>query len=118
MTLRPRAGEVVAEGKGVAEALRSRPRVSVAGDAGALPMWTAVGGAAVRVLVADGACDSSPPLALRRFPPVACWVGNADGLREHDTSPACGSMAAREGKGEDAVVTERSGTGSATMQSR
>ena len=106
----PRAGDVVVAGSGVADALRSLPSASVAGDAGVLPMWTATGGSAVRVLVAEGASDVLP----RRFPAVACWVGNVEGLRDNEAV----SMAARrvEGEGEDAMAAERSGTGSATMQ--
>ncbi len=105
---RPRTGEVFGAGIGVFEALRSRPRASVAGDAGVLAMCTVGGGAAVRVRVADGASEASSPLALRRFPLTACWVGNVEGLRE--------SIAAREGKEEDAIAAERSGTRPATMQ--
>ncbi len=107
----PRAGDVVAARSGVADALRSLPSASVAGDAGVLPMWTATGGSAVRVLVAEGASDVLP----RRFPAGACWVGYVEGLRDIE---AAVSMAARrvEGEGEDAMAAERSGTGSATMQ--
>ena len=105
----PRIGEEVVVVIGVAEALRSRPKASVTGDDGVLAMCTIAGGAAVRVRVADGASEASSLPAFRRFPPMACWVGNVvEGLRE--------SMAAREGKEEDAIATERSGTGSATMQ--
>ena len=56
----PRIGEEVVVVIGVAEALRSRPKASVTGDAGVLAMCTVAGGAAVRVRVADGASDPSP----------------------------------------------------------
>ena len=113
---RPRTGELVAAGSGVAEALRSRPRASVTGDAGVLAMCTAVGGswvpkykrALVRATDADGASDPSyprraPDTSALRFPRVDCCVFEA-------------MAAGKEGK-EDAMATERSGTGSATMQS-
>ena len=67
----PRIGEVVVVGSGVADALRSRPKASVTGDAGVLAMWTAAGGAAVRVLEAEGASDV-PAMPARRFPGAAC----------------------------------------------
>ena len=105
----PRTGDEVVVVTGVAEALLSRPSASVAGDAGALAMCTAAGGAAVRVLVAEGACDVSSAIPARRFPGAACCVGKTDGLRDE-------SMAARKEEEEDAMAAERSGTGSATMQ--
>ena len=70
----PRTGDEVVV-TGVAEALLSRPSASVAGDAGALAMCTATGGAAVRVLVAEGACDVSSAVPARLFPGTACCVG-------------------------------------------
>ena len=110
----PRTGDEVVVVTGVAEALLSRPSASVAGDAGALAMCTATGGAAVRVLVAEGACDVSSAIPARRFPGAACCVGKTDGLRDNEA--ACESMAARKEEEEDAMAAERSGTGSATMR--
>ncbi len=68
----PRTGDAVVAVTGVADALRSRPKASVTGEAGVLAMRISTGGAAVRVLVAEGASEVSPAIPARRFPAAAC----------------------------------------------
>ena len=68
----PRTGDAVVAVTGVADALRSRPKASVIGEAGVLAMRISTGGAAVRVLVAEGASEASPAIPARRFPAAAC----------------------------------------------